>query len=87
MTEVLSYGGVALGAQTANTSGPNTTKVHDTTSAVPNVFTLQGNGGAIEGVGLLEPCNPNVPIQELSERLSRDGVVWVCNMDDNPSPV
>lgn len=87
MTEVHSYGCAALPAHKAHASGPNSTKVHDTTSAVPNGLTLQGTGGAIQGVGLLKPFNPDTPIEQLSERLSRDGVVWVCNMDDNPPPV
>ncbi|KAL2273052.1 hypothetical protein FJTKL_05623 [Diaporthe vaccinii] len=53
-----------------------------TTPAVPNGLILQGTGGTIQGVGLLEPCKPDVPIKELSERLSRDGVVWVkCLLD------
>lgn len=87
MTEVFSYGGAALPAHKAHASGPNSTKVYDTTSGVPTGLTLQGTGGAIQGVGLLKPCHLDTPIEELSERLSRDGVVWVCNMDDNAPPV
>lgn len=82
MTEVLSYSGKTLPAHEAHASRPNSTKVHDTTSAIPNGLTLQGTGGAIQGVGLLEPCNPDTPIEELRVRLSRDGVVWVCNWDE-----
>lgn len=87
MTEVLSHSSTALLAHEAHASGPNSTKVYDTTSVVPNGLTLQGTGGAIQGDGLLEPCDRDTPIEELSERLSRDGVVWVCNKDDNPAPV
>lgn len=87
MTEVLNHSSTALLAQNAHASGPNNTKVHDTTFVVPNGLTLQGTGGAIQGVGLLEPCNPDTPIEDLSERLSRDGVVWVCNRDNNPAPL
>lgn len=83
MTEVLSHSGTTLLAHEAHASGPNNTKVHDTTSVVHNGLTLQGTGGAIQGVGLLEPCDPDTPIEKLSERLSRDGAVWVCNKNDN----
>lgn len=87
MTEVLSHSGTALPAHQAHASGPNSIRVHDTTSIVPHGLTLQGTGGAIQGVGLLEPCSPDTSIEEMSERLSRDGVVWVCDKDDNPAPV
>lgn len=87
MTEVLSHGVTALPVDKAHASGLSSTKVHNTSSVAPNGLTLQGTGGAIQGVGLLEPCNPDAPIEELSERLSRDGVVWVCNTDDNPAPI
>lgn len=85
MTEVLSHSSAAaIPGHNAHVSGRDNIKVHDTTS---NGLTLQGTGGAIQGAGLLEPCQPDTPIEELNKRLTRDGVVWVCNRGDSPPTV
>lgn len=85
MTEVLSHSSAAsIPGHDTHVSGRDNVKVHDTTATG---LTLQGTGGAIQGVGLLEPCHPDTPIEELSKRLTRDGVVWVCNRGDRPPTV
>lgn len=85
MTKVLGHSGTsAFPSHHSHVSGRDDTRVHDT---ITNGLTLQGTGGAIQGVGLLEPCRPDTQFEELRKRLTRDGVVWVCNRGDSPPTV
>ena len=47
----------------------------------PQGLTLNGYGGAIGNVKLLEPCYPDTPIDELKRRYEEDGVIWVSAID------
>lgn len=43
----------------------------------PQGLTLNGYGGTIGNVKLLEPYFPDTPIEELKKHYKEDGVIWV----------